>query len=109
MPRSVRTSTYRRRKLYDIIRRTPLVIRPCQRCVNHGLEYRKALSSEKCGEYVRVSHPCSLSVSAAEFDSVNAHLDSLEKEIQRAREQKQEVRNKLQEVRGKLLRLKRQR
>jgi flagellar biosynthesis chaperone FliJ len=109
MPRSVRTSTYRRRKLYNTIRRAPLVMRPYQRYMNHGLECRKALSSEKYGEYIRVSHPCSLSVSAAEFDSINAHLDSLKKEIQRAREQKQEIRNKLQEVRSKLLRLKRQR
>jgi hypothetical protein len=56
--------------------------------MNYGLECRKVLSFEKYGKYVRVSHPCSLSVSAAEFDSINAHLDSLEKEIQRAREQK---------------------
>jgi hypothetical protein len=28
MPRDTRTSTYRRRKLYDITRRAPLVIRP---------------------------------------------------------------------------------
>jgi hypothetical protein len=70
-------------------------MRPCQRCVSRGLECRKASSSEKCAECIRISQPCSLSVSAAAFDSLDADLDSLEKEIQRAREQKQEARSKL--------------
>ena len=61
-------------------------MRPYSRYISHGLEYRKSLSSEKCAEYIRISQPYSLSVSAAEFDSLNAELDSLEKDIQRARE-----------------------
>jgi hypothetical protein len=70
-------------------------MRPYQRYISRSLKYRKASSSEKYAECIRISQPYSLSVSAAAFNSIDADLDSLEKEIQRAREQKQEARSKL--------------
>jgi hypothetical protein len=48
-------SIYRRRKLYDIARRVPLIIYSCQRYTSRNLKYYKASSSEKYAEYIRIS------------------------------------------------------
>jgi hypothetical protein len=95
MPSRLRGSTARRKKLVDIIATCPLTMRPCKRCTSRGLECRTSLLSEKCGECIRVSQPCSLVVTAAEFDSVESQLRKVEEEMQRAREIKLEARNKL--------------
>jgi hypothetical protein len=96
MPRVSPNSTYRRYKLYRILRSAPLAMRPCARCVSRGLECRTAVESEsdKCGECMRVSPPCSLVVTPQEFALVNSQLAKLESELARARVAKEEAKDR---------------
>jgi hypothetical protein len=96
MPRGSAKSTLRRRNLYRTLRTAPLAICPYTRYINRGLEYRTSLESEsdKCGEYIRVSQPCSLVVTPQEFASLDSQLAKLDAEIQRAREVKREARER---------------
>jgi hypothetical protein len=68
----IRGSIARYKKLVEIIESSPLTMRPYKRYISRGLECRKSLLSEKCSECIRVSHSCSLIVTVAEFDSVEA-------------------------------------
>jgi len=73
----------------------------CVSCSFRTVECRVDYSvSEKCSECVRLSRPCSLTVSDAEWARLHSEIEEADRELDRAREAKQEVR-------ARILRLKR--
>jgi uncharacterized protein YdcH (DUF465 family) len=73
----------------------------CVSCSSRAVDCHVDYSvSEKCSECVRLSRPCSLTVSDAEWAKLHADLAEVDREIARAREAKHEAR-------ARLLRLKR--
>lgn len=93
-------STQRRYFLYKGLRRAPFMMRPYNRYLSHGLEYRKSLSSNKCGEYIRISQPYSLVVTPREFASVNSQLTRVKADLRRAREAKLKAKAKTRRLKA---------
>ena len=100
MPRGANKSTLRRYSLIESCRRAPLAMRPCDRCQSRGLECRTSLWSDKCGEYIRVSHPWSLVVTPQQFAALDAQLEKIDAELHRAREAKLEARSRARRLKA---------
>ena len=49
-------------------------MRPYNRCISRGVEYRTSIRSDKYGEYIRVSHSYSLVVTPQEFTDYTEHI-----------------------------------
>jgi hypothetical protein len=79
------------------------------RCSSRELECRKSLSSDKYGEYIRVSHPYSLVITPQEFAAVNSQLAKINSELQRALEANHKTLIRLYKIRDRRRRLKGQR